>query len=114
MSKKTGLIIAALLLMPVPTVANAETEILGVGTGSCVQFAEAYRRNPAATEKHYYTWFEGFATGLNLLLKPPKNLNVNMTDQWVALRMYCNQHPLGGFYEAAMKVMADLPERKTP
>lgn len=91
------------------------TEVIGVGTGSCTQLSKEYQKNPTTAFNRFYTWYEGFVTGLNLLLDPPRNLDMkylNVTDQWAALRAYCDKHPLVGFYEAAAKVMSDLPLRE--
>ena len=89
--------------------AQAKADSLGLGTISCVDVAKDFRRSPTATRMLYYTWFAGFATGVNIMSDRQKALRLNADDRWAQLARYCDQHPLAYFQDAAMWVVNDLP-----
>ena len=41
----------------------------GLGMHSCSEFARSYAANPSVTEDLYFTWAQGFMSGLNLMLQ---------------------------------------------
>ena len=40
-------------------------DTMGAGVSTCGRFAEAYRRNPNRAEEFYFSWAQGFMSGLN-------------------------------------------------
>lgn len=82
---------------------------LGLGVTPCVEFARDYRKDPKATRMLYYTWFAGFVSGINIMSDRQKNVRVDFDARWAQLARYCNEHPLGYFYDAAKFVVLDLP-----
>jgi len=68
--------IAALLISI--TTANAQTSGIGPGTQTCNEFGRAYQqtqqlqqrgnvRGPNMIEEYYFSWAQGFFTGLNIV-----------------------------------------------
>jgi len=88
---------------------SSKADTLGLGITSCVDVAKDYKKNPMETKRMYYTWFAGFASGVNVMSDRQKNLNVNFDTRWAQLARYCNEHPLGYFQDAAKFVVLDLP-----
>lgn len=88
---------------------KAKADALGLGITSCVDVAKDFKKDPKATKMLYYTWFAGFASGVNIMSDREKNLNVNFDTRWAQLSRYCNEHPLAYFYDAAKHVVSDLP-----
>ena len=90
----------------------SKADTLGLGITSCVDVAKDYKKDPKAAKMMYYTWFAGFASGVNIMSDRQKNLKVNFDERWAQLARYCNEHPLGYFQDAAKFVVLDLPYRE--
>ena len=107
--KKIILVIFTLLIC---TPAQAIT--LGLGAVSCVTVGQDFKRVPRQAKQMYYTWFAGFASGVNQMSDRQKNLKLNMDDRWAQLARYCNEHPLAYFYVAARHVILTIPYEDEP
>lgn len=88
---------------------------MGIGMDSCAEFAKNYRNNPTFWETAYFTWVQGFMSGLNILQhvtnKTPRDLNgLSLSDQKYRLRMFCDQRPLVTVAQAAVDIFQALPE----
>jgi len=58
--------LVAVALLGIVTAAHAEAiDSVGAGLTSCASFAKKYKANRKFTEEFYFTWAEGFLTGLN-------------------------------------------------
>jgi hypothetical protein len=87
---------------------------MGVGTSSCAEFGKLYAQNPQIWENTYFSWAQGFMSGLNsALLKAngtSRNMNVITTDaQERRIRFYCNAHPLAMYEQAVFDLFNDMP-----
>jgi hypothetical protein len=61
-------IVAATILAIATTDASAQREqgyLAGLGTTSCADFGDSYRRDPKATDLYYFAWAEGYMSALN-------------------------------------------------
>ena len=83
----------------------------GFGLSSCAEYAADYRRSPEALETIYFTWAQGFISGVNadrandffdLKAKTPHEMRR-------LIRQYCNAHPLANYREAVLELMKSLP-----
>ena len=93
-----GIALTASALVSVTT-ANAETAAMGLGIASCSVFAKQYQAAPDEFERYYFTWAQGFMSGLNALslteYGTSRDLGAIPTDeQELRLRSYCNGHPV--------------------
>jgi hypothetical protein len=93
-------------------------EAYGLGTRTCAQFAQEYgnSKNPEMIESFYFTWAQGFMSGLNLIFVANNHAfydlgNSSMADQKSRLRAYCSQHPLSAFFDAVMGLYKTFPVR---
>jgi hypothetical protein len=57
-----GILIAGFLVSASAT----EYGLMGVGTETCGQYAEVYRMSPEVAENAYFSWAQGFMSGLNM------------------------------------------------
>jgi hypothetical protein len=98
----------------VSSAAMAKTAARGVGTTSCAQFAQDYRRSPRTADIVYMSWAEGFMSGWNAGAlsdqKALRDLGVKTAeDESRAIRYYCDAHPLASFLDAVLDVYFSLP-----
>ena len=86
----------------------------GLGLTSCAEYAKAYRTSPDATDYFFLTWAFGFISGVNAASEAAYlDLGAKTPDEMKRfLRMYCNDHPLANFGEAAGELLKSLPIRK--
>ena len=89
----------------------------GIGMQTCGQFAEAYVAHPDVTENLYFTWAQGFMTGLNFMAtvvkQPAREINggdvASMKSYRTSIRSFCNEHPLAAYYEGVARLWRSLP-----
>src|SRR5690348_732225 len=77
---------------------NKDYAFMGLGVSTCAKFAEMYKLSPDQAELSFFTWAQGFMSGLNSVLlvrrQPFTNLAAWDTDrQEQYLRYYCSDHP---------------------
>lgn len=112
-----GLLFTALLFFSIPN-AHAASAAQGAGNNTCGKFAEDYRKAPEQIEKSYFTWAQGFVTGLNTsvvgeLKKPGRDVvGIPLADQMAFVRTYCNEHPLAYYWQAALELYRLFPYLK--
>ena len=99
------------------TSANAEMAEMGLGVSSCAEFAKRYQADPTSFELYYFTWAQGFMSGLNSmsLLEhgTSRDLESMPTEnQQQQLRDYCNAHPLAPYDQGVMHLYFQLPFSK--
>ena len=73
-----------------------------------------YIVNPSATEDIYFTWAQGFMSGLNLDAvanrRPYRFINGNdMLAQKIEICSYCDAHPLAQYVAAVVDLYNRLP-----
>jgi hypothetical protein len=106
----------ALAALIIAGVAHAEpSAVAGIGSRTCGQFAEAYKKSPSATEIAFFTWAQGFMAGQNVSLmegkKKARDLFGKSTESQEAfIRSYCDTHPLTGYWLATLTLFESLPE----
>jgi hypothetical protein len=106
MRKPSYLVSVAVLLVAV-TPAIAEFTVMGLGIQTCGQFAKLYRTAPSETETIYFTWAQGFLSGLNSneIAATGNNQDLNsipVDQQERDIREYCNTHPLAAYMDAVL------------
>ena len=87
--------------------------VAGAGASTCAQFAQAYATSPDGAEPLYFTWAQGFMSGLNTSAiarkTPSKDLaSEPVAEQEAAIRDYCDKHPLQEYWEAAFALYLSL------
>jgi hypothetical protein len=80
---------------------------------SCSEFAQDYRQNPRS-ELMYFSWAQGFMTGLNVtqvsLKRPERDQNARPPSQQMAfIREFCDKRPLAVFADAVAELFSSLP-----
>jgi hypothetical protein len=100
-----------------PGVAGAQG--YGVGTHSCAEFAKLYTSNPSVAEDIFFTWAQGFMSGLNAsswaetgTYRSIEGTPSEMVALKVHIRSYCDVHPLGQYVSAILDVYNSLPIKK--
>ena len=94
---------------------NAEQgQFVGIGSDTCGVFAQDYRKDGAAVENIYFTWAQGFMSGMNGMLvneaKGFRQLTAKSTSEQKAfIRSYCSQHPLDDYPTAVVALFRSLP-----
>jgi len=88
--------------------------MMGAGMLSCADFAKHYR-DDQTIELTYFTWTQGFMSGLNILQaalkKPMRDLKGWPLDQQqLHIRLFCNERPLSLLAQAAQNLYHKLPE----
>lgn len=95
---------AAELPAPAPIVGRE-----GPGASTCGQFAASYRAYPQDTELLYFSWAQGYMSGMNTILEPlkvpPGDFGKKpIAEQQSIIRDFCDAHPLAP-YEGAVLVL---------
>lgn len=90
----------------------AQTDRTEIGSTSCAQFVELYRKAPEDTEAVFYSWALGVMSGLNLGLREERaNLmphNFGADAQIKYLRRFCEERPSDLYVKAVMDLYAKL------
>jgi len=89
--------------------------LMGVGTTTCAQYADEYRRNPTGADPVFFSWAQGFMSGLNMtqmaLKRPTHDLGAwTLLDQQARLRELCEKTPLLPYAYAVEDLMKAFPE----
>lgn len=91
--------------------------VQGLGATSCAEFAKMYQSDPKNMELMFFTWAQGFLSGINMGLlankQEARELAGEMRDQNLALRAYCAENPLKTYMDAVLQLWGTLrPFRK--
>ncbi len=96
--------------------AEAAGEGYGLGLQTCGEFAKSYVGNPTVVEDTYFTWAEGFMSGLNFVTAVYKmpgrefsSGDISMQSYQSYIRAFCNQHPMAQYLEAVFALYSSLP-----
>jgi hypothetical protein len=88
----------------------------GVGANSCAEFTNEYATNPAAIENIYFSWAQGFISGLiacDVAAKVAQRRieagEASMNLYKLRIRTYCNSHPASLYAEGVLKLYNSLP-----
>src|SRR5208282_6818979 len=89
----------------------------GVGMHSCAEFAQAYAADPTTAEDLYFSWAQGFMSGVNLAYVTStgsyRYINGNeMLSQKSFIRSYCDAHPQAQYSLAVMDLLNSFPIEK--
>lgn len=111
------LVVAVLLFCLVDTALAQSGNVVGIGTGTCGDFAGHYRRDSKTYELLYFTWAQGFISATNLTLYFGKQetyqLDPNSVEVYQAfVRRFCDQHPLKAYVDAVVALLSTL--KKVP
>lgn len=95
----------------------------GMGHAPCGEFAKAYQGDPETVELAFYSWAQGYMSGLNIVALANQGRSgttdlgaMPVEKQRSFLRSYCDKHPLADYMQAVhelFKTMRDdqgLPE----
>lgn len=100
----------AVALTPIPASAHP---IQGLGATSCADFAFQYRQNPEMWELSYFTWAQGYMSGLNIAGmgngNRPRELAGDYPVQKQRIRGFCDRSPLKNYMDAVIDLWKSLP-----
>jgi hypothetical protein len=108
-------IYAAITIAVLTTPARAdEVAFLGAGTHTCAEFGRFYQLSPLDSENVFFSWAEGFMSGLNAAeihaTGNSKNLGtMSLESEKQFLRSYCNDHPLAEYTKAIFELFSKFP-----
>jgi hypothetical protein len=107
----------ALRALPMSAADAAEAgQNIGIGTNLCAEFAEAFRKSPGGTEEVYWRWAMGMMSGLNFASvannKYFRDLAGDQELFRLAIRDYCERHPLATYEGAILDLYVSLPLKK--
>jgi hypothetical protein len=114
MAKETEMTKFALFLVLFLTPsAGFSYPVHGAGSASCAEFAKMYQGDPEHVEDAFFSWAQGFMSGINLAAvttqRPTRDLAGVAADQRRALRTYCANNPLRTYMDAVTEFYAKLP-----
>ena len=85
----------------------------GVGATSCAEFARMYRNSPEYTELVFFSWGQGYMSGLNISAMGQgflaRDLAGDMAQQQQEIRRYCADNPLKNYKDAVFDLYGKLP-----
>jgi hypothetical protein len=85
----------------------------GVGSVSCAEFAKMYQGDPDNAELVFFSWAQGFMSGLNMAAmageKTTRDLAGAGADQKRALRGFCANNPLKNYMDGVIEFYGKLP-----
>jgi hypothetical protein len=107
-------VLALIVFAPSISIADEQGQSYGLGSNSCAEFARSYAADPSVTDDLYFTWAQGFMSGLNLsaiAYKVPyrKIDGSNMLGQKIQIRSYCDAHPLVAYAVAVFDLYQSFP-----
>lgn len=86
---------------------------MGAGTTSCAHFAKRYASDGATAEIIFFSWAQGYISGINMMSATTNKTFKNMADdtksQMAKIRRYCNEHPLADYSDAVLDVVQSMP-----
>ena len=105
---------AWLLMISVASATSAVPDTAGVGLVTCAVFGKEYSNNPEYVEAIWFSWLQGYLSGLNAILKitgqARRNLDgVTPDEKKQYMRRYCNEHPLDYYIAGAKRLFLSLP-----
>lgn len=109
----------AALFAITPHQARAGFAGMGMGTATCAEYAQEYRKAPKQIEMLFFSWAQGYLSGINTGHiadhKPTADLaSISTDDQESRIRSYCDQHPLLTYAQAVLVLYYSLPQDKEP
>jgi hypothetical protein len=109
------LAIVVLLSLAMRDTASAATpDAAGLGLVSCAVFAKEYGNSPDYAETMWFSWLQGYMSGMNAVLKfngqARRNLGgVTPEEKKQFVRRFCNAHPLDYYITGAKLLFLSLP-----
>ena len=112
---RVALIIGFVILASTPAGAAETMAARGVGTGTCAEYGQFFKRDPKATDRFYASWAQGFMSGWNFSTLPKfRELGTMSAESHMQhIRLYCDEHPLVPFVRAVMDLYYSLPEKSS-
>jgi hypothetical protein len=106
--------IASFTLIIASPAFTQEAGMMGAGSGKCGDYVREYQRDPDVANNVYFSWAQGYMSGLNFeqlaLKKRMRNLNaLPVASQLDYLMVYCKQKPDELFVMAARNLFNALP-----
>src|ERR1044072_4746666 len=99
----TSVLAVIFLLLAHLTPAHSETLVArGIGTRTCAEFTEHYKADAERFETLYFTWAQGFMSGMNLNADVKRNLGGELSIQKTTLRLFCADNPSKSFVNAVL------------
>jgi hypothetical protein len=93
---------------------------MGAGTKSCAVFARAYKEKPKSADMIYFSWAQGYMSGVNQAAKGdskdsrPANLNaMSIAAQQRFIRDFCDRNPLKDYREAVDALLTNIRSTKS-
>lgn len=119
---KRTILLTITLLVGIHNAANAEhfkAATMGAGKSTCAQFAEKYAASPDIVEDIFFSWTQGFMSGLNLekivTHRPSHDLNsITINTQQQIIREYCSAHHLDDYARAVFQLYYKLDTMPAP
>lgn len=97
---------------------SANAGAYGLGKESCAKFGELYKLNPTQAEDLFFTWAQGFISGLDLetelqagVTRLPDGGSLPLEPIKLQIRSFCDAHPLAPYYSSVTKVYMGLPAK---
>ena len=90
-----------------------EAAVSGIGAAKCSAFATAFKESPTLSEGVYFTWAQGYMSGMNTGLLMVKHSFRNLTERSEAeqknhLRAYCDKWPERPFVDAVLNLYGTM------
>jgi hypothetical protein len=85
----------------------------GVGVTSCAEFARLYQGSPEYTELTFFSWGQGYMSGLNISAMGQgflaRDLAGDLAQQKQDIRRYCANNPLKNYVDAVFDLYSQRP-----
>jgi hypothetical protein len=109
-----------LMALSSPVTAAEQYQSMGAGTRSCAVFARTYKDKPKTADMIYFSWAQGYMSGVNLAAGinnkdyRPANLNaMAIAAQQRFIRDFCDRNPLKDFREAVDTLLGNIRSTKS-
>lgn len=94
--------------------ADTEAAVSGIGAAKCSAFTKAFKESPTLAENLYFSWAQGYMSGMNTALlmvkKPFRDLSAQSADQQkLHIRNYCDKRPDSPFLDAVLNLYGIIP-----
>jgi hypothetical protein len=119
MIARAPFVVFAAVLFVTLTQANAKNfAAVGIGLSTCTEFANLYKLDAETAENRFFSWAQGFMSGYDFAQRDNTKNMFNLAlmetkEQQAFLRSYCDQHPLGDYFDAVTHLMIELQARET-
>jgi hypothetical protein len=114
MRYRLAIVMLSLVTADAASAAPHIDDTAGLGLSTCAVFGKEYSRNPEYVDEMWFSWLQGYLSGLNAALRMNGQQRHDLAgmkpdEKKEYLRRFCNEHPLDTYITGAKKLFISLP-----